>query len=68
MLGLIINLAIQIKWANLQKRKLKYSSRWVAVLEGSSKKENELMDRDHSVVIIGGGVGGGGKGYKGDRW
>lgn len=35
-------------------------------VEGLSKKEKELMDRDHSVVITAGRwVGGGGKGYRG---
>ena len=34
------------------------------------QKQKELMDPDNSVVIAGwvGGVGGGGREYKGDKW
>ena len=38
-------------------------------VEGLSKKEKELTDRDNSVVIVWErGLGGGGRGYKGDKW
>ena len=37
-------------------------------LEGLSQKEKELMDTDNSVVIVGmRGLGGGERGYKGDK-
>ena len=38
-------------------------------VEGSNKKEKGLMDMDNSVVIVRErGAGGGGRGYKGDKW
>ena len=38
------------------------------VMERSSKKEKELMDTDNSVLIVGGrGVGGGRRGYRGEK-
>ena len=42
---------------------------WGRGLEGLSKKDKELTDMDNSVVIAGGrGVGGDGRGYRGDKW
>lgn len=37
------------------------------MLEGSNKKEKGLMHMEKSVVIVGGRVSGGGRGYKGDK-
>ena len=38
-------------------------------VEGWRKKEKGLMDTDHSVVLVGWvGVGGGGRGYRGNKW
>ena len=38
-------------------------------MEGLSKKEKGLMDMDNSVVIVGAKVvGGGRRGYRGDKW